>query len=56
VEGTSTDITLRWSAPSDDGGCPITGYRLLVDDGANGPITTDVDPLTVHDKPYLNRH
>ena len=48
-------INIRWKAPSDDGGCPIKGYKLYVDDGNNGAITTDVDPADVHNKAYLNR-
>lgn len=27
-----------------------------MDDGNNGPITTDIDPANVHNKPYLNRY
>jgi titin len=29
-------VTISWSAPTSDGGCPISGYRVYVDDGAGG--------------------
>jgi hypothetical protein len=56
IDGTATDITLGWSAPSSDGGCYITGYRLFRDDGASGTITTEVDAASINDKPYLTSY
>ena len=29
----ATLITIRWTAPADDGGSPITGYRLILRKG-----------------------
>ena len=29
----ATVITLRWTAPADDGGSPITAYRLILQKG-----------------------
>eukprot|EP00928_Gymnodinium_smaydae_P022346 TRINITY_DN18808_c0_g1_i1.p1 TRINITY_DN18808_c0_g1~~TRINITY_DN18808_c0_g1_i1.p1 ORF type:complete len:4341 (-),score=787.41 TRINITY_DN18808_c0_g1_i1:161-11695(-) len=39
IRGSSTadSITLAWSAPADNG-CPMTGYRLYIDDGAVAEI------------------
>ena len=54
--GTSVSIDIGWSAPSDDGGCPISGYRLFRDDGNSGPISTEVDSSNIENKPYLNRY
>jgi hypothetical protein len=34
VSGTRTELTLRWSVPADDGGCPLTGFNLYRDDGS----------------------
>lgn len=31
VDGSS--VAVRWSAPADDGGSPVTGYRIALDDG-----------------------
>ena len=36
VATTSASITVRWNEPTNNGGCPITGYAVFVDDGANG--------------------
>ena len=29
----ATFITIRWTAPADDGGSPITGYRMVLQKG-----------------------
>jgi len=55
---TLTTMTLDWTAPSDDGGCPITGYALFRNDGALGATTTEVnsnnDP-SIRDLPALRQ-
>jgi hypothetical protein len=30
VSSTSSQVVLNWTAPSDDGGCLITGYKIYV--------------------------
>lgn len=42
ITSTETSITISWSAPSDDGGCPVREYRVYRDDGRNGTVTTSV--------------
>jgi hypothetical protein len=32
-------MTVSWSDPSDDGGCPITGFAVYVDDGNLGSFS-----------------
>ncbi len=49
-------ITVQWRAPASSGGCPILGYVVYVDDGADGlfvEANQDNDPL-VRDRPTLN--
>ncbi len=42
-------MIVRWTAPKDDGGCPITGYALFRDNGVtqipNIEVNTNNDPL-----------
>jgi titin len=40
VSTTSTSIDLSWSRPSDDGGCSVTGYGILVADEASGSTSS----------------
>ena len=56
VTSSPTSFTIQWQEPADDGGCPITGYAVFRDDGASGPITTEVNSdsdTNVRDKPTL---
>ena len=52
---TETTIQLAWTAPSNLGGCPITGYELYVDDG-NGGNLVKTDASDIDNKPYLRSH
>ena len=36
---TQTKISIQWKKPLNDGGCLVLGYRIYLDDGANGPFT-----------------
>jgi len=36
-EITTSSVELFWSSPADDGGCLLTGYSILRNDGNNGP-------------------
>jgi hypothetical protein len=49
-------LTLRWTVPSNDGGCPILGYNLFRDDGEQGGIVTEVDASAINGKPSLLQH
>ena len=43
----ATVITIRWTAPADDGGSPITGYRLILQKGETEiKIDSITDPVT----------
>lgn len=56
--GDATSITLTWEAPADNGGCLVTGYRLMRDSGlgASDTITTEVDAASVNNRPTLVEH
>lgn len=53
VEATTSYITVEWTAPDSDGGCPITGYELFINDGLGGDITTQVNQTEIQNKPYI---
>jgi len=42
---TSTRITLQWTAPASNG-CPLTGYRLYMDDNNDGNADVEIYPGT----------
>ena len=43
----ATLITIRWTAPADDGGSPITGYRMVLQKGETQIEKNDIaDPGT----------
>jgi len=52
---TETTIDFAWSSPADNGGCAISGYVLLMDDGAGGAFTA-TDTGAIANKPYLRSH
>ena len=58
VSTSSTSMTLEWVAPSNDGGCPVTGYALFRDDGSSGvpdiEVNTADDP-SIRNIPTLRR-
>ena len=56
VSTTSTSMTINWTEPLNNGGCPITGYAVFRDDGAsevtNIEVNVNNDP-SVRDIPTL---
>ena len=56
VSGTKTSLLLGWIGVEDNGGCPITSYRLYRDNGDAGSISIEVDPDDVRDRPTLTQH
>ena len=57
ISSTSSEsMTLSWTEPLNDGGCPITGYALFRDDGSSGDPTIEInmnDDVNIRDKPTL---
>lgn len=56
IESTSTSLRLRWQSPGNTGGCEVTSYGLLRDDGASGLINIPVNPAIIQNKPSLFEH
>lgn len=44
VSSTKTEITIQWNSPSNNGGCPITGYAIFMDDGGVHEVNLNNDP------------
>lgn len=51
-----TKFTVNWAAPSFIGGCPITSYELLRDDGNGSNVDTPVDPTTFDSRQHLYQY
>lgn len=52
VSTTSTSMTIAWEEPTDNGGCPITGYAVFRDDGTG--ITPAIEINTSNDPDVRN--
>ena len=50
----SSSVSVEWTAPSDDGGCPITSYHLYSDLG--GDTFSEIEAAAVSDKPFLTSY
>jgi hypothetical protein len=57
ADGTKTTILIKWTSPSDDGGCPILGYKLYRDSGDSvSDINIQIEPSYFDGKPFLNSY
>jgi hypothetical protein len=58
IDSTISSITVGWDEPLSNGGCPITGYAVFIDDGTGMSVFNEMnsvnDPL-VRDIPSLNQ-
>lgn len=50
-----TQINVSWTAPADNGGCDITGYKLYRDDGAGGAVDVQVAIATLTGHPEITQ-
>lgn len=39
----SNSLVIAWDAPLSDGGCPILGFSVYRDNGANGDVNTEIN-------------
>ena len=49
-------MTLEWTAPEDNGGCPITSYAVFRDDGLTSVPSIEINSpsdINVRNKPTL---
>lgn len=56
VEATSTEITVQWKQPLNNGGCSISGFALYMNDGLGGQTFIEIDSLLVRNKPGYTIH
>jgi len=55
VSTNETKVKLRWSQPTNVGGCPITSFAILSDLGG-AVYSSDLEASAVANKPYLFEH
>ncbi len=56
MDSTQTSLTVGWSAPDYNGGCPIYTYALMRNDADGLAPSIQVDPSIINNKPYLNSY
>lgn len=54
VSVSKTSVTVKWTQPSDDGGCPIASYGILRDGGPSDDTFVEVHASEVNDHPSLD--
>lgn len=52
---TKTSMLFQWSAVENDGACPVTSFKLYIDDGSNGDFIS-IDESVIANKSYLREH
>jgi hypothetical protein len=43
IEAETNKITIGWTEPLNNGGCPLTGFRVYRDDGSEGAVNVEVN-------------
>lgn len=56
IGSTSTSLDLTWQSPGSDGGCEVTSFALLRDNGIEDAIDEPVDAGTIANQPNLFEH
>ena len=49
-------MTLSWKQPRYNGGCPILGFGLHINNGNGGTTFVEIDDTEVRDKPEYTLH
>jgi hypothetical protein len=58
IGSTISTITIGWTKPTDDGGCPLIGFGVFRDDAEGGDLITEVNlanDLAVRNMPTLRK-
>lgn len=45
LTSTTSSITVGWNRPVDDGGCPLIGFAVFMDDGNGNDINNEVNSV-----------
>ena len=54
IDISKTSVTIQWTEPTNNGGCPITSYSLLRDGGPADETFTEVHAAAVNGNPTLS--
>lgn len=49
-------MSVQWSEPDHDGGCPITSYHLYWNQGEAIDVFEEIDATQVSNNPFLSYH
>jgi hypothetical protein len=58
ISSQQNNLLLGWTNPTDNGGCPVTGYAVFRDDSIGGDVTVEInqdDDANIRNNPVLKQ-